>query len=604
MNFEYSRVYVNMNLTCWKCRTPFFAAETSTPSINGNSKYTPLSNFMQQQKFHQVQNSGRGRFSGLGASKKFSQAGAFAGSASNINVAPPSSFATRAAGATHSASKTLKRRHKESKAGTRTGESLQIRVPSHKTHAGLGTRSSGSVSRTAAKKPRSKKRHTGTTEIENPIAMGNEGASLSSIQKNGSNIRRTDASGISSNSIKEPPRLGIRNMLMEMARREICKNTNSWTPALPNASNKPKVSDEELEEQNEGNRKDAPSKKPGAKKSTEFVDIKSSMQTKMSSVADSDVDPATRGPEPVSMSVPDPDFHDFDQDRMEKSFGENQVWAAYDDDDGMPRYYAMIHSVISLKPFKMRMSWLNSKSNAELGPLNWIGSGFFKTSGEFWIGKYGVNRSLNSFSHKVKWSKGRKGVIQIYPRKGDVWALYRNWSSDWNSLTPSEVIHNYDMVEVLEDYNEQNGVAISPLVKVPGFKTVFRKHSKPSKPWVIPREELFRFSHQVPSYLLTGQEGQKSCEGRLELDPAATPLELLQVFTEDQVKEMETMIERAREDALNVDSKRSKGKELVEDDQETKPKITDEGVGQAKETENKKAGLLVYVRRHPKKSDS
>ncbi|KAK8657804.1 hypothetical protein V6N13_036025 [Hibiscus sabdariffa] len=275
-----------------------------------------------------------------------------------------------------------------------------------------------------------------------------------------------------------------------------------------------------MDKKNGGNGKDALSKKPYAPNSAVFVDIKSSIQPKMSCVANSDVDHGTMGPEPGSMSVPDPDFHDFDQYRTEKSFGENQVWAAYDDDDGMPRYFATILSVISSKPLKMRMSWLNSKSNAELAPLNWIGSGFYKTSGEVWIGKYGVNR---------------------------------NWSSGWNTLTPDEVIHKYDTVKVLEDYNDQNDVAVAPLVKVQGFKTLFCKHSRPNKPWVIPREELFCFSHQVPSYLQTGQEGYKSCKGCFELDPAATPLQLLQVLTKAQVKEIECMIETAWEDASHVD---------------------------------------------------
>ncbi|XVF49605.1 hypothetical protein PTKIN_Ptkin04bG0026600 [Pterospermum kingtungense] len=107
-------------------------------------------------------------------------------------------------------------------------------------------------------------------------------------------------------------------------------------------------------------------------------------------------------------------------DRSGKSFGGNQVWAAYDDDDGMPRFYAMIH---------VGFSGLENR----------------KSIGVF-----------NSFSHKVKWSKGRKGAIQIHPpKKGDVWALYRNWSFEWNALTANEEIHKYDMVEVLEDYNEQ-----------------------------------------------------------------------------------------------------------------------------------------------------
>ncbi|XVF49614.1 hypothetical protein PTKIN_Ptkin04bG0027400 [Pterospermum kingtungense] len=125
-----------------------------------------------------------------------------------------------------------------------------------------------------------------------------------------------------------------------------------------------------------------------------------------------------------------------------------------------------------------------------------------------------------------------------YILKRDIWALYRNWSSDWNALTTGEEIHKYDMVEVLDDYNELKGVTVAPLVKLPGFKTVLRKNSCPSKTRVIPKKELFRLSHQVPSRLLTGQEGENAPKGCLELDPAATLLELLQALTEVEVEEM------------------------------------------------------------------
>ncbi|KAL6998891.1 hypothetical protein U1Q18_000057 [Sarracenia purpurea var. burkii] len=140
------------------------------------------------------------------------------------------------------------------------------------------------------------------------------------------------------------------------------------------------------------------------------------------------------------MNVPDSDYYDFDKDWIEKSFGKNQVWVAYDDEDGMPHYYALIHNVISKRPFKMQISWLNSKSNAEIGPLNWVGSGFTKTTGDFRIGRYEIFKNLNSFSHKVKWTKGRRGVVQFFPKKGDDWALYKNWSAEWNELTPNEVL--------------------------------------------------------------------------------------------------------------------------------------------------------------------
>ncbi|KAK1376104.1 DnaJ subfamily B member like [Heracleum sosnowskyi] len=232
----------------------------------------------------------------------------------------------------------------------------------------------------------------------------------------------------------------------------------------------------------------------------------------------------------MTMEVPDSDFHNFDKERTPLSFGEKQVWAVYDDDDGMPRLYALIQEVLSKRPLKLQISWLNASSNKELGPLNWIDSGFQKTCGEFWVGKKQINNTLNSFSHRVSgWTKSAK-VYQIFPRKGDVWALYRNWSPNWNELTTKEEKHKYDVVEVLEDYNEGKGVMIIPLGKVAGFKSVFCRPLDAKEARTIPKEEIFRFSHQVMSCLLTGQEAPNVPKGSRELDPAALPLELLRVL--------------------------------------------------------------------------
>ncbi|KAL9266669.1 Chaperone protein dnaJ 49-like protein [Drosera capensis] len=227
----------------------------------------------------------------------------------------------------------------------------------------------------------------------------------------------------------------------------------------------------------------------------------------------------------LEMSVQDTELHDFDDDRTEKCFGEKEVWAVYDDEDGMPRRYALVDGVISRRPFRMRMSWLQCKSNVEFGRTNWVGRGFSKTSGDFrTTKKHETTTSINSFSHKVKWKKGPTGAIQIYPQKGDVWALYRNWSPEWNELTSRELIHKYDMVEVLEDYDAKKGMTVIPLVKVSCSKTIFRRHSDPQQVRVIPREEMFRFSHQVPSCFLNGEQFPKALVGFRELDPAAIPL--------------------------------------------------------------------------------
>ncbi|XP_071728924.1 uncharacterized protein [Rutidosis leptorrhynchoides] len=232
--------------------------------------------------------------------------------------------------------------------------------------------------------------------------------------------------------------------------------------------------------------------------------------------------------EDPAMSVPDPDFHNYDLDRTENSFEDNQVWACYDDDDGMPRFYSIIHKVLSRKPLKMKISWLNSKTTSEFGSFNWLGHGFRKTLGEFRIGKHEIYKSLNSFSQKVEWKKSPRGSVIILPRKGQVWALYRNWSADWNESIPDDVVHKYDIIQVLEDYNEEQGVPVGHLVKFTGFRTVFHPHTYKNEVKLIPKEEMFRFSHQVPKCLLTGSEAHNSPNGCLELDPAATPLDLIQ----------------------------------------------------------------------------
>ncbi|KAI4384220.1 hypothetical protein MLD38_002404 [Melastoma candidum] len=340
------------------------------------------------------------------------------------------------------------------------------------------------------------------------------------------------SSGISNPAApREVSPLDLQSMLMKKAREEICKKLgerrSSSVPKGPDKEDRDesgagieKVKKVSVEE-NVNNGDESREYRDG--------DARAVTDATEESAGAVDDDTSAENLDTLIMNVPDPDFHDFDKDRSEKSFGAEQVWAAYDNDDGMPRYYALVHDVISSDPFKVRISWLNSKTNIELGPVNWVASGFSKTCGEFRVGKHEVNGSLNSFSHRVRWTKGTRGVICIYPRKGDVWALYRNWSPEWNELTADDIIHCYDMVEVLEDYDEE-GVLIAPLVKVAGFKTVFHRHLDIGQVRRIPREEMFRFSHHVPSFLLTGQEGANAPKGCRELDPAATPLELLDVI--------------------------------------------------------------------------
>ncbi|KAI7744789.1 hypothetical protein M8C21_030275, partial [Ambrosia artemisiifolia] len=232
----------------------------------------------------------------------------------------------------------------------------------------------------------------------------------------------------------------------------------------------------------------------------------------------------------MAITVPDPDFHDFDMDRSEEVFKSRQIWAIYDEEDGMPRLYCLIRQVISVKPFQLQITHLNSLPDAEFGLNKSCGS--FKASHSVFIDQ------VNIFSHLLGRENAGKGVcVKIYPKAGDIWAVYRNWSENWNKKTSKKVRRKYEMVEVVEDYSEKDGVSVTPLVKLDGYKTVYQRSPTKSAVRLIPRKEMVRFSHQVPACLLKGQ-ALNLPDGCWDLDPAATPEQLLQADADDDEKKV------------------------------------------------------------------
>ncbi|KAL7214144.1 hypothetical protein ACSBR1_026543 [Camellia fascicularis] len=481
MHYEYLRIYLNHTLLCPNCHQPFLASETAPPTNFSKPSSSSVRQRYQNPGHHATNGNtfdpGRSEPGGSSGFNSFNhtkvQQGPYARTAGVGTTVFSSSVA---ANVVQMANEKMKREREE----TQTVGGWESLLKKRK---GLDDNDNGYV--------------------------GTGIGSLFRLRKGGLGTR-------------ELTPLELRNMLMAKARIEISTKLKEWS-----AETITKAVDRKKEKEKSFVKGDTHELNgSGVSRSMERDQSKKCF----ASTSADDVD--KKGVALMSINVPDPDFHDFDQDRTERSFEDNQVWAAYDDDDGMPRFYAMIHKVISFKPFKMRISWLNSKNTSEFGTTDWVGSGFSKTCGFLRVGKHEFTESLNSFSHKVKWEKGPRGIVGIYPKKGDVWAVYRNWSPDWNEHTPDEVIHKYEMVEVLADYNEDQGVYVAPLIKVTGFRTVFCPNTDPEKVRRIPKEEMFQFSHQVPHYLLTGQEAQNAPKGCLELDPAASPLELLQAITE------------------------------------------------------------------------
>ena len=531
MQYEYLRIYLNHNLLCPNCHHAFLAVETGFP-CNGSSSSFSWSTKQQPQQNHN--------------STKHSY-----GSTSRTSSIPGTGHGGYQQDNTYDSynnqgfqwnqySKTTP------SAGTNaySTQALEKQRRKHDESYSYNYSESGNTyvhEKTASRRGRFSKRRRHNYDAYTTVDYGGDNketvaasteptAVFTDVGRvNGTSVERfrSAVSGRRANILGEITQIDTRSLLLEKAKATVCEKLQELNITSSSRFAERRGSEGKLYPcDNNIKVNGVLSDKPG-----KGVKLCNSRSMEIQVPATDDKNPEQRRV-PVSIDVPDPDFHDFDKDRTEKAFDSDQVWATYDSEDGMPRLYVMVQKVLSMRPFRIRMSFLNSKSNIELAPINWVASGFQKTCGDFRVGRYQVSETVNIFSHKVSWTKGPRGIIRIVPQKGDTWALYRNWSPDWNELTPDDVIYKYEIVEVIDDFTEEQGLTVIPLLKVAGFKAVFHRHMDPKEVRRIPKEELFRFSHRVPSRLLTGEEGNNAPKGCHELDPAATPVDLLKVITE------------------------------------------------------------------------
>lgn len=226
-------------------------------------------------------------------------------------------------------------------------------------------------------------------------------------------------------------------------------------------------------------------------------------------------------PDPEYIAVPDPEFYIFDNDRKEDCFRRDQLWAVYDNMDGMPRFYARIRHVYA-SGFKVKIQWLEPDPDDQ-EEIDWVNEDLPVSCGKFKYGRSEVTEDINMFSHVVVNEKHiKKNFVVIYPKKGETWALYKNWNIKWNSDSDNHRDYAYDFVEILSDYDEKSGVLVAYVEKLKGFVCLFR----PDKGVAlvnISAQELYRFSHMVLCYRTTGKERDGVPEGSFELDPASLP---------------------------------------------------------------------------------
>ncbi|XP_074583119.1 uncharacterized protein LOC141839300 [Curcuma longa] len=536
MRYQYLKVYLNRSLLCPNCHKPFDAKETMSPSSVYVSS-VPISQHSQPNSNHSAPSknaSGQVKSNSTLHNKESTglQNGTNTGSFNHSNSA-------QAANVIHQTYEEVRGDHEEAQTAARREVNLCRKTNALKKNTNSsGVPNTGQRVNVPVKQARTIGHELGSDKRA-VLTQQFPSSEINRVSRNSGDVLKSKMFERPSNPYIQFCRFNTKMMLIEMTKSTIEVKLKEWKSAASvkldakeNAKKKQKLSETGKDEGNDMVLGDATGQKQTLEPKSETIQCLNENNSPNAQFADSD----SEINEPVSIDVPDPDFHDFDNDRSEQSFQGDEIWATYDDEDGMPRYYALVQKVITLKPFKVRISYLTSKSNSEFGSLNWVASGFPKSCGDFRIGRYEVNDTINIFSHKVRWEKGPRGVIKIVPRKGETWALYRNWSPEWNEHTPDDVIYKYDMVEVLGDYNEEHGVSVNPLLKVSGFRTVFSPNTDPKEVKRIQKAEMFRFSHQVPSYLLTGEEAENAPKGFFELDPAATPTELLVIINDSKTE--------------------------------------------------------------------
>ncbi|KAF3786199.1 Curved DNA-binding protein [Nymphaea thermarum] len=492
MQYEYLRIYLNYRLICRNCRSCFLAIEIAVVPVNGSDATFNWSLTCEDGQSDHKQlrkpNSTAKDKGMLNSTKKNCTMNDFHETLSGLGKCLPQEMA-------QNTERSVKRRKAEKGFCAYEEEALSA----------VGNGSSIATVKPPGRK-RNKLANSGQNMCTNPsYESDGPGAVQQNGLSNGKPSNQDDVRFLVKRS-GAAPAFDTRKLLIDKARMDIRKR---------------------LEEMKSAQATETAEEKPKPMESLQFKVVKFTgfYKDKLPKADDS---VGASEDELDLLKVPDPDFYDFDKHRMENCFRRNQIWALYDSDDGMPRIYAKIRKVISLIPFKVEISYLNGKGNDEFAPVTWVNHRFAKSCGNFKVvEKLEMIDQVNVFSHIVHAEIQKRKKVQIFPRKGDTWAIYKNWSADWSSCTPAVVRHKYEMVEVLEDYREREGTCVVPLVKVAGFRTVYGKDMDPNAVRWIPRNEMLQFSHQVPSWNLTEAEAKNMPNGCRDLDTAATPQELL-----------------------------------------------------------------------------
>ncbi|KAI3893090.1 hypothetical protein MKX03_035880 [Papaver bracteatum] len=214
------------------------------------------------------------------------------------------------------------------------------------------------------------------------------------------------------------------------------------------------------------------------------------------------------------------------------TFAVGQFLAFYDQEK-MPRLYAQINQIESCYSEETKSTentlyirWLRpAPINSDEKKWHEVGlpvsCGFFKLDsdeidqGNLVVGNHPVISHVVTSFQEHRYSDE---LVELYPREGEVWALYKEWNPfDWCLDPETRKGCKFHLVEVLNDYSTENGVTVACLVKVAGHETIFQRSGLPFQ---IAARYLFGFSHNIPVKSTGDMRGLFS---GIDLDPLSIP---------------------------------------------------------------------------------
>ncbi|KAG6513532.1 uncharacterized protein LOC121969535 [Zingiber officinale] len=200
-------------------------------------------------------------------------------------------------------------------------------------------------------------------------------------------------------------------------------------------------------------------------------------------------------------------------------FKVDQVWAVYDERDAMPRSYAKVTYIVS--PCTVCVAFLEPNPMLD-EEIRWVEENLPCACGIFRVGRE-AHLDISRFSHRVNFDiSKKKSFYRIFPKEGEIWALYRNWNKSWRS---SDFLHyKCRVVEILSDFSE-SGISIRSLVEVDGYMTFFTKQLDDGFQLTkqLNRVEMLSFSHRIPAYSVVDIKNNAIPQGSWHLEPDALP---------------------------------------------------------------------------------